>query len=295
MDSLLAITNRTAGSADAETIDQLLTVLRKSWEVAAADTSSPEELAEALDEHRDVKVVAALGGDGSIHAVVAALYEAGRLPDTAVAVIPLGTGNDFARTLDLPEDPVAATEAVATGTVRPIDLVIDGRNEVVVNAAHVGLGAEAAAKARPYKKFLGPIGYAVGALISGFTTPGSDVRVEIDGEPLEPRGKVAQVAVGNGRFVGGGAELLPDAIADDGLLDVAVSYASPMLARLRYAWTLLRGTHTETDLVVYRHARKVRVTGEELRCTSDGELTERLAEHSWEIKPGGLRMLLPAD
>lgn len=290
MGTLLAITNAAAGSASEELIVSAIEILEEHWTVHRAETSSPDDLASALAAHPDVDVVAALGGDGSIHAVVQAMQDAGRLPDTAVALVPFGTGNDFARTLGLDPDPLVAARAVAAGSIRPHDLVLSASGDVTVNAAHIGVGAEAAAKAAPLKKFLGPAAYAVGALSSLFT-PSKRARVVIDDRRIE--GRVAQVAVGNGRFVGGGGELLPEADPCDGLIDVAVSFSSTIPERIGYVLHLRRGTHASLSEVVYERAREVRVTGERMRCTNDGEITEPQAEHAWTIVPGGMPMLLP--
>src|SRR5690606_2374198 len=107
-------------------------------------------------------------------------------------------------------------------------------------------------------------------------------------------GRVAQAAVGNGRFVGGGGELLPDAVVDDGLMDVAVAFASTVRQRISYVLHLRRGTHPEQDFVHYTRATSVHIVGEGTRCTTDGELTEPQAEHQWRLVPGGLAMRLPA-
>lgn len=291
MQTCLAISNASAGSSDERTIGQVLDALRETCDVTHVATRDPEHLAETLAAHPDVDLVVSMGGDGSLHAVVQALHDAGRLPDTPVGLVPLGTGNDFARTLELDEDPVAVARAMAAGRVRRIDVLLDGDGTVVVNAAHVGIGAEAAARAEPVKSFLGPLAYVVGA-VSTLFTPAADVRVTIDGKRLE--GRVAQVAVGNGRFVGGGGELLPRAIVDDGAMDVAVAFAATVRQRILYALHLRRGTHPDQDFVHYTRAATVEVTGEHTRCTTDGELSDPRAEHRWDVVPDGLAMRLPA-
>lgn len=290
MQTWLAISNASAGSSDEETIKAALAVLRGTAEVEHVATRDPDHLARTLAEHPDVDLVVSLGGDGSLHAVVQALHDADRLSATPVGLVPLGTGNDFARTLDLPPDPVDAAHALARGRVRRIDLLVDGSGTVVVNAAHVGIGAEAAARAEPLKKFLGPLGYAVGALSTLFTRS-SHARVTIDDDEID--GHVAQVAVGNGRFVGGGGELLPRAIVDDGKMDVAVAFAASTTRRILYALHLRRGTHPDADFVHYTRATSVHVQGERMRCTTDGELTEPAAEHRWQVLSGGFEMRLP--
>lgn len=292
MRTLLAIANSTAGTSDDESIEVAVSALRTAYEVEVVTTSTPEELGDALAAHPDIHGVVALGGDGSLHTVIEALRRTDRL-DVIVGLIPLGTGNDFAATLGLPDDPELAAEVIVSDHVEPIDLIVDGDDQVVVNVAHIGVGAEAAIAARPLKKFLGPIGYVAGALIAsvkGVATPGAKLRITIDGNPTMPHGSVIQLAVGNGRFVGGGAALLPEADPTDGLLDLMVTYAGPRHRRIAYAWKLSKGTQHEHADVVYRQGSTVTVVGDPLPCTSDGELTEPAAEHSWRIEPGAVRM-----
>ena len=293
MQTLLAIANAAAGTTDDESVEAAVSALREAYEVEVVNTSTPEELDEALDGHPDVQGVVVLGGDGSLHAVIEALRKAQRLDSVTVGLVPLGTGNDFAAALGLPDESALAAGVIVADNVEPIDLVIDGNDRVVINVAHIGIGAEAAIAARPLKKFLGPVGYIAGALIAsvkGIATPGAKLRITLDGEPLFPHGSVIQLAVGNGRFVGGGAALLPDADPSDGRLDLMVTYAGRRHRRVAYAWKLSKGTQHEHVDVVYRQGTTVTVIGDPLPCTSAGELTEPASEHSWRLDPGAVRM-----
>ncbi len=293
MKTLLAIANASAGTTDDTSIEAAVATLRTAYDVELARTSSADELDRALASHPDLHGVVVLGGDGSVHAVVAALRGAGRLTDVSVGLVPLGTGNDFAATLGLPDDPALAAGVIVDNEPEPIDLIVDGADNVVVNVAHIGIGAEAAMAARPLKKFLGPVGYVAGALIAsvkGIATPGAKLSITIDGNPLPRRGSVIQLAVGNGRFVGGGAALLPEADPTDGVLDLMVTYAGRRHRRIAYAWKLSKGVQHEHADVVYRQGTDVAVHGDPLPCTSDGELTEPAADHSWRIEPGAVRM-----
>lgn len=295
MTRLLAIANADAGTADDEAVDSALTELRKTYDVELARTSSPDDLAAALDEHRDLDGVVVLGGDGSLHAVVAALRSTDRL-SLPIGLVPLGTGNDFAATLELPNEPVEAAAVIAAGKIGEIDLIIDGADRVVINAAHIGIGAEAAAAAHPWKKALGPLGYVIGAVLTGLkglTAPGARLKVAVDGQALPRTEPIIQVAIGNGRYVGGGAPLLPQADPTDGLLDVSVSYTRSPRRRVAYAFSVRRGDHHRRDDVVYLRGSEVTVNGDALRCTSDGELTPPSPRHSWRIEPDAVRMFRP--
>ena len=295
MTSLLAIANADAGTADEQAISDVVDALQQ-FDVTLVKTASPDDLADALEAHPAVDGVVVLGGDGSLHAVVDALRTAERLAHVVVGLVPLGTGNDFAATLELPDEPVKAAEVITAGQTRQIDLIIDGRDEVVVNAAHIGIGAEAAKAARPWKKALGPIGYVIGAVLTGLRgllQPGARLQITVDGKSLPRKEPVIQVAVGNGSFVGGGTPLLPQADPSDGELDVAVSYTESPRRRIAYAWHVRRGDHHRRDDVVYLRGTEVSVRGDKLACTSDGELSGPRSEHSWRIEPAALTMYVP--
>lgn len=296
MTRLLAIANADAGTSDDTAVGEVVAALQDEVDLELVKTSSPGDLAAELAERPDLDGVVVLGGDGSLHAVVQALHEAGRLADVLVGLIPLGTGNDFAATLGLPEGHVEAAQVIATAHTRTIDLIVDGTDRVVVNAAHIGIGAEAAAAAGPWKRAFGPVGYAVGAAITGLkglTTPGAKLRITVDGTSLRRKEPVIQVAVGNGRYVGGGAPLLPQADPSDGQLDVSISYTESPRRRIAYAFSVRRGDHHRRDDVVYLRGREVEVTGDALRCTSDGELTDPSRHYTWSIRPGALTMYVP--
>lgn len=293
MQTLLAIANASAGSSDDESVGVAVSTLRKAYTVEVVTTSTPDQLDDAIAAHPGLHGVVVLGGDGSLHAVIAALRKADRLSSLIVGLIPLGTGNDFAATLGVPDEPELAAGVIVANHVEPIDLIIDDNDEVVVNVAHIGVGAEAAIVARPIKKFLGPVGYVVGAAIAsikGLATPGADLDITVDGDAAFPRGRVIQLAVGNGRFVGGGAALLPEADPSDGRIDLMVTYAGRRHRRIAYAWKLRTGDQQEHDDVIYRQGTTVSVVGDPLPCTSDGELTEPAAKHAWHIEPGAIRM-----
>ena len=109
MDPLLVITNSDAGSADEESLDLALGVLRKETSVEVQATGDPGELDGVLHRAGSRRIVVA-GGDGSLHAVIAALHRRNELAGRVLGLLPLGTGNDFARTLEIPLD---AEEAVS--------------------------------------------------------------------------------------------------------------------------------------------------------------------------------------
>jgi diacylglycerol kinase (ATP) len=293
VDPVLLITNAEAGSTDAETLDEALAVLRKYTDVEVARTAHPGELDGVLQRRGGRRIVVA-GGDGSMHAVVAALHRRNELAKGVLALIPLGTGNDFARGTGIPLDVAEAAEIAIEGDVRPIDLLVNCAGQVVVNAVHFGIGAEAGRQASSWKKWLGRIGYPVGALIAGFTHHGVRLHVVADGELLaDLDSTLIQVAIGNGSNVGGGTELTPEASVEDGLADVVVSFATSPWAKFGYTLRLVTGSHHERPDVRMTKASRISISGQDFYCNADGEIYGPEVNHEWHVEAGAFSMALP--
>ncbi len=301
--SLLVITNADAGTSDAERLDAALGVLREGASVEVARTTNPGELDGVLHRAGGRTVVVA-GGDGSMHAVVKALYRRHELSGSTLALLPMGTGNDFARGNEIPLDIEAAARLVLTGEARPVDLLVDETGSIVVNNVHVGVGAQASRKGHTWKSRLGSIGvgkvnlgklgYPIGALLSAFQPPSWRMRVEIDGTVVNDVSRpVLMVAIGNGSNVGGGTELNPDADTEDGLLDVMISRAVSPLAKLGYVARLRTGDHDERDDVTTLRGRTVTVSGDEFWLSADGEISGPERSRSWHLEPAAYSMILP--
>jgi diacylglycerol kinase family enzyme len=203
----------------------------------------------------------------------------------------MGTGNDLARTLGIPLDPVEAARALLAGRARRLDLIVDDTGGVVVNAVHVGIGAEAAEKASALKDRLGPAAYAVGSAVAGVGTVGWSLTVEADGVVVHDGEPVLMVAIANGRSIGGGAELAPEAQPDDGLLDVVVATSTGPLARLGFGISMRDGEHVSRDDVATTRARTVTVRGEAFPLNADGELAGPVTERTWHVLPAAWSLL----
>ncbi len=298
MDPLLVITNSEAGTADEENLAAALAVLRERTSVEVAATSNPGELDGVLHRAGSRPIVVA-GGDGSLHAVIAALHRRRDLKNAVIGLLPLGTGNDFARGVDIPLDIEEAARVVLRDKPQAMDLVVDEVGEVVVNGVHVGVGAEASRRAVGLKKHLGRVGmgrvgYPVGALLTAVDPPLVRLRVEVDGEVIcDLDDPVLMVAVGNGPSVGGGTALTPDADPKDGLVDVLISRSTGPLARLLYALRLGFATHHHREDVTYRRGSTVSVSGGPFWCSADGEIYGPERQRTWHVEPEAYSMLLP--
>lgn len=295
MKRLLVVTNATAGSADEERVEAALAVLRADADVRVESCSGPDDLADLLGG-RDGRTPVFAGGDGSVHTAVSALRARGELSaELPMGLLPMGTGNDLARTLGIPLDPADAARALLGGRVRPLDLAVDDVGGVVVNAVHLGIGAEAAEKAGALKEKLGKAAYSVGGVLAGAGATGWQLRVEVDGVFVHTDEPVLMVAVTNGRTIGGGAELAPAAVPDDGLLDVIVATSTGPLARLGFGVAMREGDHVERDDVLALQGRTVTVTGDPFPVNADGELDGPVTSRTWTVEPAAWALLVPAD
>jgi diacylglycerol kinase (ATP) len=302
MEPLLVITNSDAGTSDEESLEAALRVLRTKTDVEVAATGDPGELDGVLHRAGSRRIVVA-GGDGSLHAVISCLSKRHELQRNVLGLLPLGTGNDFARGVGIPLDIEDAARVILDGTPRPMDLIVDEVGQVVVNAVHVGAGAQASRRGARWKKRLRPVGvgkvnigklgYPIGAAVTAWNPPVLRLRVELDGVVVNDLDRpVLQVAVGNGSSVGGGTELTPDADPGDGRLDVMVSRAVGPLARILYAARLGFATHREREDVDYYRAHSVSISGEQFWCSADGEIYGPERRRSWHIEPAAYSMVL---
>jgi diacylglycerol kinase family enzyme len=292
MDALLLLTNADAGSSDADTVDRALAVLRTGAKVEVAQTGPDGELDAALDR-RDGRTLVVAGGDGSLHQVVSRLHERGELGQTVLGLLPLGTGNDFARGTAIPLDVEAAARVILARQVRDVDLVVDDQEHVVVNNVHLGVGADASRYGARWKKRLGRVGYPIGVLQAAFAHP-YRLRVTIDEEVVADGSRpVLEVSIGNGATVGGGLALNPDADPDDGQLDVLVAFAGSPWRRLTYGIDLARGRHPQRRDVEHRQAGTVAVEGEPFHLSADGEIAGPLTARRWRLLRDAVVMILP--
>jgi diacylglycerol kinase (ATP) len=302
VERILVVTNAAAGTNEQEAVDSAVAVLREGAEVEVTETSTPEELDEVVSG-LDGRWVVAAGGDGTLHALVNALARHDLLGSTTLGLIPLGTGNDFARGVEIPLDPEEAARVVVAGNARETDLVVDDEDLVIVNNVHLGVGAQASRKAEKWKpRFgklgIGRIGYAVGALSAGLRPRFLKVEVVVDGVRLEgrelTRGRsVAQVAIGNGSHVGGGTELIPGADPASGRLVVMVSRNRSIWSRLSYLVRLRGGSHHLMREVTQVTGTEVTVRGEKFYCVADGEISGPHTQKSWRLERGAISLIRP--
>jgi diacylglycerol kinase (ATP) len=234
---------------------------------AEVEVFAIDEVDRAVAAGADRLVVA--GGDGSIAPLAAAAGRAG----TPLAVLPAGTANDFAHRMGLPVDLAAAARLAVRGTrVKQLELGwMDDRP--FVNVASAGLPGPAARTAKTWKKPLGTVGYAAGALAAGLTARAVSVELSCDAGMLFA-GDAWQVTVAASGAFGAGARI-EEADPHDGALEVIAIEAGPRPGLIGLAYRLRRGSLGEHRRA--RHARCQTATLEVPERTEfnvDGEVVE---------------------
>jgi YegS/Rv2252/BmrU family lipid kinase len=243
----------------------------------------------ALQAAHAGEIVVTLGGDGLVGAVADAVRH---VSGAVLGVLPGGRGNDLARVLGIPLDPIAACAVIANGIPRRMDVgEIDGRT--FVGIASVGFDSDANRIANEAPSRLGNLVYAYGALRAMWSW--SPVRFQVDLEPSGERVNFTgySVATANSRAFGGGMYLAPDAVLNDGLFDVVLIEQA---AKLRYLWNLpkaFRGTHVRLANVRVLRAAEVQIAAERpFTMYADGDPIGELPVHVRSLA-GAVTVLTP--
>ena len=251
----------------------------------------PETVREVLDDGSGYETLILGGGDGSVSSVVDFLAH----KHVTLGLLPLGTANDFARTLDIPSDVRAACDTIANGKVVDVDLGLAGDN-YFVNVASVGLGVGATEALNPWaKKNIGALVYPVAAIRAFLRHEPFSARLVFpdgDHEPVEHE-RLLQVAVGNGRFYGGGMVVAPDSGIDDKSLDVYAITLGRHRDLFGVARYLKSGDFIRNESVSQYRTTRVRLeTDPQLAVNIDGELVATTPQ-DFSVAGDSLRVLVP--
>ncbi len=249
------------------------------------------ELAEAAARAGWPAVVAA-GGDGTVHEVANGLLRASEgEPTVPLGIVPVGSGNDFAKLVGAPADAAAATRRLLSGGTRRVDAGRVG-DRFFTNGVGIGLDARVGIEAGKVRWARGLAIYlvALARVLRAFRPP--RMRVELDGVEVADR-PLTLVTVANGGCHGGGFWICPGARIDDGTLDVCVADAMGVAEVLGFLPRVMRGTHVGRPGVRMLQARRVRVTSPDpLPVHADGEIVaEAAGEVEIELLPGRLTVL----
>lgn len=267
----------------------------QGWQAVWAFTRSPGDATaiavRAVQEGRSLVVVC--GGDGTVSEAVNGLAGS----ETALAVIPAGTANVWAKEVGIPRQPIAALEVAVRGQARRMDL---GRASAPPGEvgryfflmAGLGLdGSIAASLPLNVKRYLGATTYAIMAVGQSLRYRGQRVQLIVDGEPLETR--LLMMVVGNTRNYAGITRVTSRAYADDGLLDACVFQGRHALDIIFHALRVAAQAHLRASPVLYRRARRLEVQSETpLPVQLDGDFYPG-DPTVFEVVPAALTVMVP--
>jgi len=293
MKRIILVANSSSGSSDAELLDRVTERLTSLGPVDRVEPggvdSFGDDIRRALDG--DEGLIVAAGGDGTMNCTINGFD--GDFEGRTFALIPMGTGNDLARTLGIDPDPVAAAQQIVDGTDKDLDVSRasgSSINRLFINACMGGFPVKVnQAIEDDVKKRLGPLAFWVGGAKAAADL--TRWKVHVDGEEFSD---VVAAGVGNGRTAGGGITVWPDADPSDGELDLCVLPSEGVADALKLAATVKRGAHESIDNVTMRRARRFKIEAEpniEFNC--DGELIDLISPVTFEVVDR-LRMRVPA-
>ena len=257
---------------------------------AAGDGVRLAQLADA----EGADMIVAAGGDGTINEVINGLMQVGS--SGPLGIIPLGTGNDLARTLDLPNDPVAAFELLTHGTPHQLDVIKvtgPGLTHYALNVAAGGFSGQVnEVLTSELKAAWGPLAYLRSAMEVLPDLTNYRTTIQYDDEAVQTV-HALNIIVANCRTAAGGVLVAPTANPEDGLLDVVIVRYGTIGSLVGAAARLLvNGNYIDSANVEHRRAKKVRVAATPgIWFNADGELlTNEPLE--FQVIPGALRVIV---
>ena len=238
---------------------------------------------------RGQKLIAAVGGDGTLNEVAAATIGT----DAVLAVLPFGTGNDFTKVMGFAKDVEGAADTLANGVVRNADAA-EVNGHTFVNVAGLGFDVATLIATEKYKKrFNGMFPYMLGVFETLAHLKAIPLTIEHDGVTEQYNAHI--MSIGNGQYVGGGMRAVPMADPFDGMLDICFVEKVRFTKFVRLLPQFIKGTYvSHTDVVHHIRTTEIKVTCPE-SCTLqlDGEVGLSTPA-VFRILPGALKVLLPA-
>ncbi len=258
--------------------------------LVSRSAADPERMARRAAED-GAGIVAALGGDGHVGNVANGLIGT----EAALAVIPGGTGNDFARHLGIDrKDPLGATRLLASPATRRIDVVRVDHSEgrrYYVNVAGTGFDSQVNEHANKVTLLKGTLKYVYSTFVTLARFKAGQFRIVIDGQEREFGGML--VAVGNGVSYGGGMKVTPDARSDDGMLDLCVLGAVPKLVFVKTFPKVFSGKHVTHPSVQMLRGKVIEISADRpFEVYGDGERFGTLPA-TFTVVPGALSVVAP--
>ncbi|MBK5222798.1 MAG: hypothetical protein JJE52_07970 [Acidimicrobiia bacterium] len=283
--------NAAAGSSERSAIREAAGRLAEHAPTSVEWTDGDEAF-DAVVAGLDGRRLVLAGGDGTFHFALNRLAATGAL-DQPVAVVPAGTGNDFARGIGLGADLLAAVEVVIEGAPRWYAALESNDGELAHNNAHFGLGLVAAERGTAWKPRLRRLAYPVATVVEGLRYPGETLRVTVDGQQVHD-GPTLAVLMLLGPSMGGGIEPIDGVETTEPTAEVVVVEVPTAGGRAAMAVDALRDRLDRRDDVGRWTATSVTIGADgPLRGDVDGEIREWSTEVNFRVRPRTWQVVSP--
>ena len=288
MRTFTAVVNpKAGGDASAALLPVAAVLLDAGCAVTTEFSRSMEHaqtLARAAADRGDI--VIAVGGDGMVGGIAGAVVGAGGV----LGIVAAGRGNDFARQLGMPKDPVELARLLLDAEPTAVD-VIDAGGTIVLGSVYAGIDSVANAIANRSRFVPHRLVYQAAALRSIVSWRPVTFDVDVDGERHQFRGY--NVVAANSGFYGNGLHIAPDAAVDDGQLDVVAFEHMPKRRFAKVMGEVAEGAHVDRPEVTVLRGREVRIAADkDIPAYGDGEALSDLPVMA-QLRPGALRLLRP--
>ncbi|MEH2175647.1 lipid kinase [Nostoc sp.] len=286
----LLLVNRHARQGQKGLSEAIQSLKTFGFDLIEESTEDPKHLAEVILRHKDrVDLVIIGGGDGTLNAAVDALIET-QLP---LGILPLGTANDLARTLEIPNSLNEACKIIADGHLQRIDLgCVNGKH--FFNVASMGLSVKITQRlTKEVKRRWGVFAYAATALQVLLEARPFTAEIAINGELV--RVKTVQIAVGNGRYYGGGMAVADDATIDDQRLDLYSLEIEHWWQVVLLLPSMRQGRHIHWQSVRSHQGQEIEIHTRKPRpINTDGEITTYTPAH-FRVIPKAIAVFVPPE
>lgn len=262
---------------------------KKNLEYKVVITHKPKEAIDlAREASNKYEVIVAVGGDGTVNEVVNGIVNT----EAKLGIIPIGSGNDFAKQMGLTYHLKKDLEILIQGNTQSVDLGLVNKKHYFINGLGVGFDGEVAYRVRGFLKYArGFFGYLLSVFRTLATYKFYKVKFYVDGEKVKDE-KILLIATCNGTTYGGGFKVAPSAKVDDGLFTICFVGKMSKFYAVRKIPKILQGTHVSLPEVSIYTGKNVKIKAEkDLFSQLDGEILPPMKEFEVEMVPNKISVI----
>ncbi|MBA7605133.1 Diacylglycerol kinase [subsurface metagenome] len=246
---------------------------------------------------KGIELIVSIGGDGTVNEIVNGIMKSKN--DPSLGIIPLGWANDFIKTVNIPFDITQACQILVQGKIKKIDIGVINSQIYFANICGVGFDAEVAQLANQIKskhpnlRILSAFIY-VFATVKKLLSPFSyhNVKIKFDGQEIHS--KILFIAISNGKIYGGRFKITPEAILDDGLLEICLVEEMGRFKYLSIIPKVFKGTHASIKGINFYRAKEVVIeSSETILAQVSGEVIECQKKFTITLLPKSLKLIVP--